>query len=114
MAITKAQKKEISAKIASALSDSSTVTFVSFKGLKVEDNNTLRKNLKANDTDYFVAKKTLLKRVLDASDIPGEQPDLGEGMVAMAYGSDPMAPAREIFEFSKDHKEYLNLTNLLR
>ena len=104
MAITKAQKKEISSKLASAVTESATVTFVSFTGLGVEDNNILRKSLKAHSTDYFVTKKSLLKRALDASGLPGDQPDLGEGMVALAYGSDPMAPAREIFEFSKDHK----------
>ena len=109
MAITKAQKKEISQKLASAVTDSATVTFVSFTGLGVEDNNVLRKSLKANDTDYFVAKKTLLKRALDASGLPGNQPDLGEGMVALAYGSDPMAPAREIFEFSKSHKNQISI-----
>jgi large subunit ribosomal protein L10 len=109
MAITKAQKKEISQKLDAALKDSATVTFVSFTGLGVEDNNVLRKSLKANDTDYFVAKKTLLKRSLDASDLPGDKPDLGEGMVALAYGSDPMAPAREIYEFSKDHNGSIDI-----
>lgn len=109
MAITKTQKKEISEKLASAVKDSATVTFVTFKGLGVEDNNVLRKNLKSNDTNYFVAKKTLLRRALDASGIPGTQPDLGDGMVAIAYGSDPMAPAREVFEFSKGRADNLSI-----
>lgn len=109
MAITKAQKKEISQKLASAVKDSATVAFVSFKGLGVEDNNVLRKNLKSHDTNYFVAKKTLLKRALDGSDISGTQPSLGDGMVAIAYGSDPMAPAREVFEFSKGRTDNMSI-----
>lgn len=109
MAITKQQKKEISQKLGNALRDSATVTFVSFKGLGVEANNVLRKNLKAHSTDYLVAKKTLLKRALDESGLSGDQPDLGEGMVALAYGTDPMAPAREVFEFSKDHKGQIEI-----
>ncbi len=108
MAITKAQKKEIAAKLDNALA-SETSVFVSFSGLGVENNNMLRKTLKANDSDYFVAKKTLLKRAMDASSATGDQPDLGEGMVAVAFGSDPMAPAREIFEFSKDHKDTISI-----
>lgn len=102
MAITKEQKKEISAKLDNALS-SDTAVFVSFNELGVEDSNILRKALKDNDSDYVVAKKTLLKRAIDASSAKGDAPELGEGMVALAYGTDPMAPAREVFEFSKTH-----------
>jgi len=103
MAITKAKKQEINAKLATALNDSEAAVFVSFTGLGVEDNNVLRKTLKQNDSDYMVAKKTLIKRAMDAADISGDQPDLGEGMVAVAFGNDPMAPAREVFEFSKSN-----------
>lgn len=103
MAISKAQKKEIAAKLDTALS-SKTVVFVSFDKLGVEANNVLRKALKTNDSDYMVAKKTLLKRAIDASSANGDAPDLGEGMVAIAFGNDQMAPAREVFEFEKDHK----------
>lgn len=110
MAITKEQKKAIASKLASAVQDAQTVTFVSFTGLGVEANNVLRKNLKQHDSDYVVAKKTLLKRALDASGIAGDQPDLGEGMVALAFGNDQMAPAREVFEFSKEHKGTIEIT----
>lgn len=109
MAITQAQKKEISEKLNTAVQDSATVTFVSFKGLGVENNNVLRKTLKAHDSRYFVAKKTLLKRALDASSIEGTQPDLGDGTVAIAYGTDQMAPAREVFTFSQDHKDQIDI-----
>lgn len=108
MAITKAQKKEISAKLDTALS-AETAVFVSFNGLGVEDNNVLRKTLRKNDSDYYVAKKTLIKRAMDASSAQGDQPKLGEGMVAVAFGQDPMAPAREVFEFSKEHKDSISI-----
>ena len=109
MAITKAKKQEINKKLSSALTDSATSVFVSFTGLGVEDNNMLRKALKQNDSDYLVAKKTLIKRAMDATKISGDQPDLGEGMVALAFGTDPMAPAREVFEFSKTNKESITI-----
>ena len=109
MAITKAQKQEISQKLDKALKDSATVTFVSFKGLAVESNNVLRKNLKANNSDYYVTKKSLLKRALTNSNISGTHPDLGEGMVAVAFVTDPMAPAREVFEFSNSHKGQIEI-----
>lgn len=108
MAITKTQKKEIAAKLDTALA-SSTAVFVSFNGLGVEDNNVLRKTLKKNDSDYFVAKKTLINRAMDASSATGEKPTLGDGMVAVAFGNDQMAPAREVFEFSKEHKDSISI-----
>ncbi len=109
MAITKAKKQEINEKLATALTDSATSVFVTFSGLGVEENNVLRKTLKQNDSDYFVAKKTLVKRAMDAAQLSGDQPDLGEGMVALAFGNDPMAPAREVFEFSKTHKNNISI-----
>ena len=109
MAITKAKKQEINKKLATALTDSATSVFVSFTGLGVEDNNVLRKALKQHDSDYFVAKKTLIKRAIDALKISGDQPDLGDGMVAVAFGNDPMAPAKEVFEFSKTNKENITI-----
>lgn len=109
MAITKAKKQEINEKLATALTDSATSVFVTFSGLGVEENNVLRKTLKQNDSDYFVAKKTLVKRAMDAAQLSGDQPDLGEGMVALAFGNDPMAPAREVFEFSKTHKDSISI-----
>ena len=105
MAITQAKKQEITDKISHALNDSATTVFVSFVGLGVEDNNTLRKELKMNHSNYFVTKKTLLKRVLDESSALGDQPDLGSGMLSIVYGDDIIAPARAIFEFSKQHKD---------
>ncbi len=108
MAITKAQKKEISAKLDTALGAQTSV-FVTFNALGVEDNNVLRKALRKNNSDYYVAKKTLLKRAMDASSANGEQPELGDGMVAVAFGDDQMAPAREVFEFSKEHKDAISI-----
>lgn len=109
MAITKAQKQEINTKISTALNDSATSVFVAFSKLPVEKNNLLRKSLKANDSDYMVIKKTLLRRAMDATSATGTQPDLGSGMVAVAFGNDPMAPAREVFEFSKEAKDSIEI-----
>ncbi len=108
MAISKEQKKEIAAKLDKALL-AKTVVFVSFKNLGVEDNNLLRKALKQNDANYMVAKKTLLKRAMDAAQAEGTAPDLGDGMVAIAFGEDQMAPAREVFEFGKTHNETVSI-----
>jgi len=109
MSITKAKKQEINTQVSSALADSATSVFVSFSSLGVVKNNILRKALRKNDSDYLVVKKTLLKRAMDAATATGEKPDLGQGMVAVAFGTDEMAPAREVFEFSKTHKDSISI-----
>jgi len=108
MAITKDKKKEISAKLEDALKSTTTV-FVSFKNIGVDDVNVLRKSLKDYGVSYMVAKKTLIERAMSSADAEGESPSLGEGMVALAFGDDQMAPAREIFNFGKEHKDTVEI-----
>ena len=108
MAISKEQKKEIAAKLDTALTSTTTV-FVSYKNIGVNDLNVLRKRLKDYGVTYFVTKKTLLKRAMDKATAEGNQPDLGDGMIALAFGEDQMAPAREIFSFGKEHKDTVEI-----
>jgi large subunit ribosomal protein L10 len=49
---------------------------------------------------YKVAKKTLFRKVLGESKIDGKVPEL-KGELAIAFGGDPMAPSRKIYEFQK-------------
>lgn len=100
MAITKEKKKEILVDLEKAVSDAKSVVFVNFHGLPVSDASAMRRALRAEKVGYKVAKKTLVKRVLAGQTISGSQPSL-EGELALAYGSDQIAPARGIFEFQK-------------
>jgi large subunit ribosomal protein L10 len=100
MALTKTKKKEIVAGLETDLKDANTIVFVNFKGLTVKNADALRKSLRGAGVSYKVSKKTLLKRVLDGKGITGDMPDLS-GEVAIAYGTDALAPAREVFAFSK-------------
>ncbi|MBP9687816.1 50S ribosomal protein L10, partial [Candidatus Woesebacteria bacterium] len=61
-----------------------------------------------NSVKYKVAKKTLLKKAFAESSIEGVMPEIG-GMVAVAYGSDLIAPAREVYTFQKDLAEKLQI-----
>ena len=100
MALTKTKKKEIVSGLEADLKNANTIVFVNFKGLTVKDADAFRKSLRTAGVNYKVSKKTLLKRVLDTKGIAGTMPDLS-GEVAIAYGTDVLAPAREVFAFSK-------------
>ena len=102
MAITKAKKQDILAKLETVRDSSESIVFVHFKGLTVANTTAMRKNLREKGVGYLVAKKTLMKRAF-GSTFSGEMPNL-EGEVAIAYSADAIAPAQNIKEFSEKFK----------
>jgi large subunit ribosomal protein L10 len=106
MAITQQKKEEIVAKVEALAKKAKTIVFASFKGLNVASQNEMRKAFRAQNIGYTVAKKTLLRRGLDTAKFGGTMPAL-EGEVAIAYGEDELAPAREVANFVKKFPEQL-------
>jgi len=106
MAITKQKKAEIVAKVGDITKEAKTLVFATFKGLTVAEQNEMRKALRAQSVGYTVAKKSLLRRALDAAGYEGSMPAL-EGEIALAYGADELAPARELKTFVQKFGEHL-------
>ncbi|KXJ99835.1 MAG: 50S ribosomal protein L10 [Parcubacteria bacterium OLB19] len=102
MAITKAKKQDILAKLETVRDSSESIVFVHFKGLTVANTTAMRKNLREKGVGYLVAKKTLMKRAFGTT-FTGEMPNL-DGEVAIAYSADAIAPAQNIKEFSEKFK----------
>jgi large subunit ribosomal protein L10 len=103
MALTKNKKKEVLEKVADIVDKAKTMVFVNFHGLTVADVTEMRKQLRAAGVSYTVAKKTLARRALEAKTFEGAMPEL-EGELAIAYGDDIIAPAREVYVFEKKHE----------
>jgi len=108
MPITLDKKKELVASLEKSLKGANSVVFVKFDKLKVADVNTLRRTLQAQKVGYQVAKKTLLKRALSTHGVSGDLPEI-PGQVAIAYSTDLLAGAREVFAFQKGHKENISI-----
>jgi large subunit ribosomal protein L10 len=106
MAITKQKKEEIVERIGGIVSGASTLVFAKFKSLTVAEQTELRRALGKSEVGYTVAKKTLVRRALDAAKFEGTFPEL-DGEIAMAYGKDELAPARELAVFVKKFPEHL-------
>jgi len=106
MAITKKKKQEILALTKERLEGTKSVVFVSFKMLSVLETKILRRKLAASQLGYFVAKKSLLKKVLGELKITGDMPEL-PGELAIAYvpttvvNGDLLSPSRETYAFQK-------------
>ncbi len=108
MAITKQKKIEIAKGLKEKLGSAASVVFVNFHKLPVADQTTLRGNLRKAGSGYTVTKKTLLARALDETSVSGERPAL-MGEVGFAYGTDVVAPSREVSNFVKTHKESMTI-----
>ncbi len=108
MAITKAKKGEIIAKVAAGLKDAETVAFVNFHGLSVTETTELRKKLREEGVSYYVAKKTLIGRALDAHGVTGTKPEM-PGELAIVWAKDAVAAPKGIADFAKTRKEKLTL-----
>lgn len=106
MAITRQKKEEILAKVQGIVKNAKTLVFANFKGLTVAQQSELRKALRSHEVGYTVAKKTLVRRALDAGKFEGTLGEL-EGEVALVHGSDELAPARELAVFVKKFPEHL-------
>ena len=100
MPIQRAKKEEIVSKVKDILDSSKSLVFVNFHKLPVSETGEVRKELRAHNLGYYVAKKTLVKRALGDANIGGDQPAF-DGELAIVYGTDPIAPAREIYSFQK-------------
>ncbi len=107
MAITKAKKVDILARLGEVKDTADSIVFVHYKGLSVADTTTMRKELREKGVGMFVAKKTLMKRAFDGV-YTGEMPTL-DGEIAVAYSADPMAPAQNMKEFSTKFKEKITI-----
>ncbi len=102
MAITKAKKVDILARLAEVKEGSDAIVFVHFKGLNLADTTAMRKSLREAGVRFFVAKKTLMERVFTGYE--GTMPKL-EGEIAVAYSADAMAPAQNMKEFAAKFKD---------
>jgi large subunit ribosomal protein L10 len=103
MAITLDKKSEIVGALSHVMKDAESIVFVNFHKLTVKDTTELRRKLREEGIGYMVAKKTLVKRALDAEKLEGTLPVL-EGEIAIAYGRDLIAPARGVYNFEREHK----------
>lgn len=107
MAITKAKKQDILAKLSELKDGADSIVFVHYKGLPVADTTAMRKELREKGVGYLVSKKTLMKRAFDGT-FTGEMPVL-DGEIAVAYSADPMAPAQSMQDFAIKFKDKISI-----
>lgn len=79
------------------------LVFTTFSGLKVSDDQTLRRACKKADVTYLAVKKTLLEKALQAAGLPGDVSAV-VGNLGMATSDETLGAAKEIFNFAKKNE----------
>jgi large subunit ribosomal protein L10 len=98
------EKKKIVENLQERFSKSAIVIITDYKGLDVATINELRGKLKEENIEYQVVKNTLLTRASLETDVDLIKEHFrGPSAVALSY-DDPVAPAKIIMDFAKDHK----------
>lgn len=99
---TKAQKQELVQALAEKLRRASTIYVTDFTGLDVARLTELRRRLQALGVEYVVVKNTLARRALDGGAVLQSHLD---GPTALVLGgADPVAPAKVLTEFAREHE----------
>ena len=100
------QKKQVVADLVERLNGSCAGVIVDYKGINVEDDTKLRKELREAGVNYTVVKNTLLKRAIAETELNGLDAVL-EGTTAIATSADDyVAAARILSKFADTHKNF--------
>ena len=87
------------------LKNSSSVVVAHYAGLSVSETDNLRKEMRSNGAKFKVTKNRLTKIALTGTPYESIE-DLFTGPTAIAYSSDPVAPARVSVEFEKKFENF--------
>ena len=87
------------------LKNSSSVVVSHYAGLSVAETDQLRNEMRSNGAKFKVTKNRLTKIALTGTPYESIE-DLFKGPTAIAYSSDPVAPARVSVEFEKKYENF--------
>ena len=95
------EKKAVVASLVEKIKNSPAGVLVDYKGINVEDDTKLRKQLREAGVEYAVIKNTLIRFAAKGTAFEALEPNL-EGPTALAVSkTDATAPARILAEFAK-------------
>ena len=100
------EKKRIADDLQGRFEKSTIVILTDYKGLDVSAMNTLRRKLREANTEYQVAKNSLLVRASEGNDVTLIKDQFkGPSAIALSY-DDPVAPAKVLTDFVKENKNF--------
>ncbi|MCC6638979.1 50S ribosomal protein L10 [Candidatus Falkowbacteria bacterium] len=114
MAKSRQQKEATLSKLQDSFAKAKTVVFVDYAGVTVEDSTKLRQNSKAAGSEFFVAKKTLIKRAIADNKISDFDDSVLQGNIGVVFGyDDVVAPAKVAKDFGKGKEKFSILAGIM-
>lgn len=104
MPITRAKKEAIIGELEEKFANSKVAILTDYRGLTVAEATKLRRRLREAGCEFKVAKNTLTAKVARKMGLE-EVISYLEGPVAIAFGVDPVAPAKILTEFIRESKK---------
>jgi len=112
--ITKEQKKAIIKDLTDKLKKQKSVVFADYTGMTVNQVQKLRQQLRADGLDYQVAKKTLIDLCLKEVGLKDLSVKDLQGQISLTFSyQDEVAPAKILYNFSKENESLKILTGLV-
>lgn len=99
------EKKEIVSGLAEKMKNSTAGVFVDYKGINVTDDTALRSELRKAGVEYSVIKNTLARFAVKQVGFDSLS-DIFHGTTAMAVSADPIASAKILCKYAKDHDNF--------
>ncbi len=101
----RSDKKDFVDNLKKELSESSSVIVAHYSGITVNEAESLRKEMRANGAKFKVTKNRLTKLALADTQFK-DISDLFSGPTAVAYSTDPVAPAKVAVDFEKKFENF--------
>ena len=103
--MNRSEKKDFVAKVRDEFNSSSTIIVANYSGLNVTEIEELRNAMRDSGAKFKVTKNSLTKIALESTQIKNIA-DLFNGPTAVAYSSDPVAPAKVAVQYAKKFKNF--------
>jgi len=105
MKLNRGEKDQLVADLRAQLAANPAVYLADFTGLAVKAQTDLRRRLRGVGVQYFVVKNTLAARALGAEQVRALGDHLA-GPTAFAISADPVAGAKVLSDFAKEHQSF--------
>ena len=107
-----AQKEADVITLSEKMEAASSVVLVEYRGLSVKEVTELRRALREEDVEFKVYRNAIARRAAEKLGYDDFSKTL-VGPNALAFGKDPVAPARVLAKFAKDHENLVLKTGIV-
>ena len=100
------KKIEVVEQLTNRLTASSSLYVTDFTGVAVKSMTEFRRKLRSAGVEFVVVKNTLARRALEAASVTGIEEVLNGPTGFVFVGEDPLAAAKVVSEFAKEHDRF--------